>query len=136
MPQFETRLWSNSPRYKPSGGAVCIYVHPTQEDAQRQADEINGRDQKHDPHPLSATVHETTFDLVCRVERSTFSTGVRVWLRAPSTLSQRSALTRMAHAARRDMGGRVARVSGPGASFSEGGLVCEWQAFYNYRRTN
>jgi hypothetical protein len=133
MPKFETRLWSNDPRYRMSNGAVAVYVFDTEKAAQDKANKVT-EGWKGAPFPMTATVHETTFDLVCTVEDSAFSTGVRVYLRAPSTLSERSAMARMTHAARKRLGGPVMRVSGPGASVSEKGLVTTWQAFYNYRR--
>lgn len=135
MPKFETRLWSNDPRYRASKGAVCIYVFDTEKDAQHKANVVN-EGWKGATFPMTATVHETTFDMVCKVEDVAFSTGVRVYLRAPSTLSQRSAMARMAHAARKRLGGPVMRVSGPGAEITEKGLVTTWQAFYNYRKGN
>lgn len=135
MPKFETRLFSNDPRYRATKGAVCIYVFDTEKEAQHKAKVVN-EGWKGDPFPMTATVHDATFDLACTVEDLAFSTGVRVYLRAPSALSQRSAMARMAHAARKRLGNRVVRVHGPSASITEKGLVTTWQATYNYLREN
>lgn len=39
--KFETWVYSNDTRYMRTNGVVCIHVHETREDAQRDADRIN-----------------------------------------------------------------------------------------------